>query len=687
MTPGRRLVAELMHQASQVPSAPLARTCCVAALASARQQAIPTPSWTALFLRAYALVARDLAELRRAWVPFPWARLYEHPHSVAAVVIEREVDGEPMVLGAKVPHPENQSLEAIDAHLRYCRTAPPRNITAFRQLIRLARLPWPLGRFFLWKTLSTSGFTRASRLGTFVVSSLGHFGVEQMHPLTPLTSYFTFGPIQPDGAVTLKVIYDHRVMDGRCVARVLSDMEDALNGVLLEEVRRPADEPERPRVAMRGVRTPLKTERHGGRSLHASTCRERPPWRSVPAENALRLLLWGLPHHTVSAVACCPRGVESRMRPCCAAVPLFVLLFAGLAPAEDPPKPLKFDEVKEIAPGVFFRYSAISPDQPQHLRRQQQHLDRLRGLRCRHRRQLPQGSRRRPCGHPQDDEEADPLRPRHAPSRRPRLRQRVWVEAGATIVAQTHCARLLRLTGPDEFAAAGKGPTGRKDVAASTLKMPNADLRRQARPRRRQAARRVPATWATRTRCGDAVAYLPKHKILCTGDACVNGAFNFMGHSDSASWIRCLEKMQQLDVKTVLPGPRHAGRQGTAGEAETLLRRAAREVKKGIDAGKEIEDIVKAIDLPWYKEWTTVKPAEDNIKHVYNEMTGAGGAVGPGPGLRHLRGALADEGDAGLDEAEEDCRSLRADACAAGGTEAGGARGAVPAGAQSPGRG
>ena len=37
---------------------------------------------------------------------------------------------------------------------------------------------------------------------------------------------------------------------------------------------------------------------------------------------------------------------------------------------------------------------------------------------------------------------------------------------------------------------------------------------------------------------GDAVAWLPKHGILCTGDACVNGAYNFMGHSDSGSWVK-----------------------------------------------------------------------------------------------------------------------------------------------------
>ena len=51
-----------------------------------------------------------------------------------------------------------------------------------------------------------------------------------------------------------------------------------------------------------------------------------------------------------------------------------------------------------------------------------------------------------------------------------------------------------------------------------------------------------------------AFLYLPKHKILCTGDACTNGPFNFLGHSDTASWIRVMEKAQQLDVNIVCPG-------------------------------------------------------------------------------------------------------------------------------------
>ena len=36
---------------------------------------------------------------------------------------------------------------------------------------------------------------------------------------------------------------------------------------------------------------------------------------------------------------------------------------------------------------------------------------------------------------------------------------------------------------------------------------------------------------------GDAVAWLPKERILFTGDVCVNGPFNYMGDGDSEKWI------------------------------------------------------------------------------------------------------------------------------------------------------
>jgi pyruvate/2-oxoglutarate dehydrogenase complex dihydrolipoamide acyltransferase (E2) component len=234
---GRRLVAEYMHHARKVPSLPLARLTHIPELVAARQLASPTPSWTAIFMRAYALVAREMPELRQAWITFPYARIYEHPSSECAVLIEREVEGGNAVLGTKIRSPETSTLAEIDAHLKHVREAPVWEVSSFRQLLRLGKLPGLLRRWFMWRVLWVSGLRRANRIGTFIISSLGNHGVEQMHPLTSLTTYFTYGPISAEGEVTLKVIYDHRVMDGRTVAKVLVRLEEVLNTTLLQEVR------------------------------------------------------------------------------------------------------------------------------------------------------------------------------------------------------------------------------------------------------------------------------------------------------------------------------------------------------------------------------------------------------------------------------------------------------------------
>lgn len=234
---GRRLVAEFMHHARKVPSLPLARTCRIPRLVAARAQASPAPSWTAVFMKAYGIVSREIPELRRAWITFPYARIYEHPVSECGILIEREVEGAPVVLGVKLRSPEETALLTIDEHLKHFREAPVEKVSSFRQLLRLARLPWFLRRWFLWRVLWMSGYRKARRVGTFIISSLGNYGVEQMHPLTALTTYFTFGPILEDGSVTLKIIYDHRVMDGRTVARALVRLEEVLHDQLLAELQ------------------------------------------------------------------------------------------------------------------------------------------------------------------------------------------------------------------------------------------------------------------------------------------------------------------------------------------------------------------------------------------------------------------------------------------------------------------
>lgn len=236
LTPARKMVVEILHHARKVPSLTDARHCNILPVLQARQGLPDAPSWTAIFMRAYALTGQKFPELRRAFLPWPIKHLYEHFQSDAVIPVEREWKGEQCVFTAKLRGPERKPLMEIQAYLRHLKTAPVWEINYFRKILRVGRYPGWLRRFLFWATLNWSGANRARNMGTFIIASMGTLGVEQIHPLTPLTTYLTFGPISADGHVEVKVIYDHRVMDARVVARVLNELEQMMNGRMVEEL-------------------------------------------------------------------------------------------------------------------------------------------------------------------------------------------------------------------------------------------------------------------------------------------------------------------------------------------------------------------------------------------------------------------------------------------------------------------
>jgi cyclase len=308
----------------------------------------------------------------------------------------------------------------------------------------------------------------------------------------------------------------------------------------------------------------------------------------------------------------------------CRRLSLLVLLLAGLPGYAGGLPKMKFNEVRQVAPGVFFRYSAISATDKSVVFGGSNNIwvvfkdyvvvfdanfpkeadDVLKAIR----KTTAKPVRFVIDSHHHGD---------HA------YGNAVFAKAGATILAQAHCARLLREVGPKQFAEAGKPPTGRKDVAASFLKAP--DLIFEEKLVLDDGTQRIELLFLGHCHtAGDCFAYLPKQKILCTGDACVNGAFNYLGDSDTAAWVRNLEKAQQLDVKLILPGHGLPAGKELLGKQRRYFVELRQQVQKGIAAGKDLEDIVKDIDIPWYKDWTGVEARSqiENTKYVYNELTG-----------------------------------------------------------------
>ncbi len=282
---------------------------------------------------------------------------------------------------------------------------------------------------------------------------------------------------------------------------------------------------------------------------------------------------------------------------------------------------MNFNEVKELAPGVFFRYSSISATDKSIPFGGSNHtwivfkdyvlvIDANFPKEAKDVVEAIKKTTRKPIKYVLDTHHHGD----HA------YGNAVWAKEGAQIIAHTNAARLLKVNGPTQWDEQAKS---RSDVKESTLKqvdIPFDDIYVLD-----DGTQRVEFyQFGHSHTIGDAVAYLPNHKILCTGDACVNGAFNFMGHSNSASWIRSLEKMQKLDVAIVCPGHGKPSKSELISRQKRYFVELREQVQKGITAKKEVEEIAKGLDMPWYKNWTGVSASEnlDNVKHVYAELMG-----------------------------------------------------------------
>jgi pyruvate/2-oxoglutarate dehydrogenase complex dihydrolipoamide acyltransferase (E2) component len=233
----RRFIGDLVHFAHQMPTVPVQKIINVASLERLRAQVDPRPSWCAIFTKAYAQVAAEFPELRRAYMSFPWARLYEHSESIASVAVERMFEGENGVFFAHIRSPEKRLLMTLESALRGYKEAPIERIVDFQIELRISKLPTPIRRIAWWYATRASGYRKAIAMGTFGISVYSGLGAESLHPLTPLTTALNYGVIQENGDLAVRVIYDHRVMDGATIARALARLDHVLNHQIAAELR------------------------------------------------------------------------------------------------------------------------------------------------------------------------------------------------------------------------------------------------------------------------------------------------------------------------------------------------------------------------------------------------------------------------------------------------------------------
>jgi glyoxylase-like metal-dependent hydrolase (beta-lactamase superfamily II) len=191
----------------------------------------------------------------------------------------------------------------------------------------------------------------------------------------------------------------------------------------------------------------------------------------------------------------------------------------------------------------------------------------------------------------------------------------VMVEAGATIVCSEECT---------EESIRKNTPSWAKNTNVKNYRLEHPQLSFHDKmvfddgDKRVELYRIGPA----HTR-GDSVAWLPKERILFTGDVCVNSQGNNIADvdADPENWLRALDSLAQKDVMKLIPG------HGTPGDVSTIRGQRAyiaaiiNGVRDAKAKGTSADDLLKSLDLSSHRPWgQNVSRNTVSIKAVYAKL-------------------------------------------------------------------
>jgi cyclase len=197
----------------------------------------------------------------------------------------------------------------------------------------------------------------------------------------------------------------------------------------------------------------------------------------------------------------------------------------------------------------------------------------------------------------------------------------VFVDAGATIICSEECTEESKRKNSKSWPA-DQG-TGEYSLKQYRLEHPQISFRDKMviedETHRVELVRMGPG----HTR-GDAVAYMPKERILFTGDLCVNRAGNNVADPDADpdNWVRVLDALAQKDVAIVIPG------HGVQGTPEALRGNRAyladmiQQVRAGIARGATAEQLESEIKLTKHNPWGQDEARNKaSIRAVYAKLS------------------------------------------------------------------
>lgn len=209
----------------------------------------------------------------------------------------------------------------------------------------------------------------------------------------------------------------------------------------------------------------------------------------------------------------------------------------------------------------------------------------------------------------------------------------VWVDNGAVPIAHTGVIEEMKRyeTGyyggkPGRWEETAKG---RQDVRDSKLKPPSLLFPKELifdDGKRRVELMHLGVAHTH----GDAVAWLPKERILFTGDACVNGPYNFVGDGDVEKWIKTLALARKLGARVVCPGHGPRGQETVLEDQSRFFQALREQVGVLVQAKKSPSEVQSTIPMLQAQltangriaRYVSKDTLPGQVEKVFTEMTG-----------------------------------------------------------------
>lgn len=172
----------------------------------------------------------------------------------------------------------------------------------------------------------------------------------------------------------------------------------------------------------------------------------------------------------------------------------------------------------------------------------------------------------------------------------------LFVDAGATIVCSEACAG----ESAAKNVASWNGDKGEGEFSLKQWRLEHPQVSFPDRMVFDDGQRRVELTKTGPAHTlGDAVAYLPKERILFTGDLVVTRAGNNVADKDAdpENWVRALDRLNSVDAAQLVPGHGPIGTHASIAPQRAYMAALVDGVKAGIRRGESADEIAKKLDL------------------------------------------------------------------------------------------